>query len=361
MARSSEGNTGTSVVSERPVESQRAEGVPPPELSVVVVTYNEEGRIRDCLDSVFRACEGLGTFEVVLVDSNSTDRTVDIASEFPVTVLRITDDELTSPAAGRFVGTARARGDSILFVDGDMTINRQWLSEALSYLQEHHDVAAVDGHLNEPDPTGKARPMDAVRGVALYDADALATVGGFDPFLRSLEDIYLGFELTVAGYDLYRLPSVAAEHPKRSPVTDPIRRWRLGYMDGTGQAIRKSLGKPHILAKVLGRLRYKLILSGWLVAGGLSALSLPFFSIWLVLSALGFGVVSSRLGVGGSLYFFFAKFVGILGMFRGLSIEPREPEQFPLDAVQTVKRGTVQSGPEAPRGDGEPSERKTDS
>ena len=344
MARSSEGNTGVSGVSELSGEPREAEGVPPPELSVVVVTYNEEQRIRDCLDSVFRTCEGLTTFEVVLVDSNSTDRTVEIAREFPVTVLQIADDDITTPAAGRFVGTQTARANRILFVDGDMILRRAWLSEALSYLREHPDVAGVDGELNEPAGAEHPRPIDAIRGVALYEADALDAVGGFDPYLRSLEDVYLGFELITAGYDLYRLPSVAADHPDRSPVSDPVRRWRRGYMDGTGQAIRKSLRRPRVLAKVVGRLRYKLFLSTWLLIGMVAALSASVLVVWLALSALGASVVASRLGLGGTVYFFYAKFVGILGMVRGLRIQPRDPEGFPLESVQEIQRGTVQSG-----------------
>lgn len=342
MARSSEEPTGGSGVSELSAEPREAGGVPPPELSVVVVTYNEEDRIRDCLDSVFRTCEGLTTFEVILVDSNSTDRTVEIASEFPVTVLQISDDDLTTPAAGRFVGTAAARGDRILFVDGDMVIRRAWLADAFSYLQNHSGVAGVDGELNEPASTENPRPMDAIRGVALYDADALDAVGGFDPYLRSLEDIYLGFELTTAGYDLYRLPSVAADHPDRSPVTDPIRRWRRGYMEGTGQAIRKSLRRPRVLAKVASRLRYKLFLSTWLLLGAVSALSMTLIVIWLVASAVGVGIVASRLGVGGTVYFFFAKCIGIIGLLRGVWIEPRDSTEFPLGSVQAIQRGTVQ-------------------
>jgi len=346
VARSSERNTGASGVSELPGEPREAEGVPPPELSVVVVTYNEEERIRDCLDSVFRTCERLTTFEVILVDSNSTDRTVDIALEFPVTVLQIADDDITTPAAGRFVGTRTARGNRILFVDGDMILRRAWLSDALSYLKEHPEVAGVDGELNEPAPTEHPQPIDAIRGVALYDADALDAVGGFDPYLRSLEDVYLGFELITAGYDLYRLPSVAADHPDRSPVSDPVRRWRRGYMDGTGQAIRKSLRRPRVLAKVVGRLRYKLFLSSWLLLGAVSALSASFFVVWLALSVLGVSVVASRLGFGGTVYFFYAKFVGILGLVRGLRIEPRDSDGFPLGSVREIQRGSAQSGSE---------------
>lgn len=51
-------------------------------VSVIVTTYNEEVNIADCLRSVGWADE------VLLVDSFSTDRTIEIAGEFPVTILQ---------------------------------------------------------------------------------------------------------------------------------------------------------------------------------------------------------------------------------------------------------------------------------
>lgn len=48
-----------------------------PDLSVCIISYNEEERIRACLESV----KGIAD-EIVLVDSCSTDRTRNIAAEF---------------------------------------------------------------------------------------------------------------------------------------------------------------------------------------------------------------------------------------------------------------------------------------
>jgi glycosyltransferase involved in cell wall biosynthesis len=53
-----------------------------PEISAIVVCYNEEDRIRDCLESL-RWCD-----EVVIVDSFSTDRTVEICKNYTDRVLQ---------------------------------------------------------------------------------------------------------------------------------------------------------------------------------------------------------------------------------------------------------------------------------
>ena len=45
-------------------------------VSVTVITHNEEDNIRDCLESVKWADE------IIVVDSGSTDRTIDICGEY---------------------------------------------------------------------------------------------------------------------------------------------------------------------------------------------------------------------------------------------------------------------------------------
>lgn len=312
-----------------------------PDLTVVIITYNEADRIADCLDSVFAACTEWIDFEVILIDSNSTDGTVDIATEYPITVMQIPDDELTTPAAGRHVGTMASRADTLLFVDGDMSIRREWLESAVAYLEDRPGVAAVDGQLNKPAAEQTVKPVDAVRGVALYHKDALLSVGGFDPYLQSLEDIHLGFKLTHAGYDLRRLPSVAGDHPSREGVTEPIRRWRRGYMTGTGQAIRESTKEPALLIKHLLRLRYHLMTFGWVVVGIFALLAPPAFLVWVVLSAIAYSVVATKLGIAGAFRFFFGKLIGTMGLFHGLFKKPLDAEAFPHDRVRTVRRGRV--------------------
>lgn len=313
-----------------------------PTLSVVVVTYNEADRIRACLQSVFDACCGLVEFEVVLVDSNSTDETCSYARAFPITVLRIPDDELTTPGAGRYVGTEAARGELLLFVDGDMVIERSWLERALEVMTTDDAIAGVDGHLNTSKATDPA-DVDAIRGVALYRAGPLRAVGGFDPHLLALEDIDLGFHLVDAGYRLVRLPDVAGNHPQRKPLFESVRRWRRGYMTGTGQVLRKSSGSPGLLARYLYRFRHRFILTGWLLAGLITLVSLPLFAGWLLLSTAGFAFVASRLGVVGGVDFCLSKFVGMAGLLRGLFVPTPDPESFPLEQVQRLQDGRIHS------------------
>lgn len=322
-------------------------GAESPSLSVVVPTYNEADRIEACLDSIFDACRAadvVESFEVILVDSNSTDDTVERAADYPITVVTIPDDDLTTPGAGRYVGTHRADGDAILFVDGDMVVAEEWLPEAIAHLRKD-GVAAVDGHLDDVADGATLEERDSVRGVALYDADALASVGGFDPYLESLEDIHLGYELNAAGYRLLRVPTVSAHHPGSDMITETFRRWANGYSRGNGQAIRRSLSSPRLLAKHVYRTRHRLVIGGWLGLGALSLATGVGILVWLVFSAFGFSmVVSKRDGVVDAAGYVLYKVSLLVGLVLGLLDEPTPREAFPLNRVETVTEGPVHRG-----------------
>lgn len=309
-----------------------------PQLSVVIIAYNEEDRIRQCIESVFTACRGVDDFEVILVDSNSTDRTVEYATEYPITVLRIPSDDLTTPSAGRYVGTQAASGETLLFVDGDMTLTETWLPLAVDYLETHDDVAAVEGHLNESTET-EVQTVDDLGGIMLCDADALDEVGGFEPFLLSNEDIDVGFQLTTAGYRLVCLPEVSVIHHDDDTIAEPFRRWRHGYFFGPGQMIRKWLDSPQILMRLLRRQQYKLGLLVWVLLGGVAVFVTPLLVVWTLCSAIVFAVVASRLGTRSAVNFFVGKALGIVGLVVGLNSPPPPAEAFPLSAVEVVATG----------------------
>jgi GT2 family glycosyltransferase len=312
-----------------------------PELSVVVVAYNEAERIADCLDAVFAACRGVASFEVLLVDSNSTDETVAVASEYDVSIHRITDDELTTPGAGRYVGTRRARGERLLFVDGDVVLtDGEWLADALTALREDPDLAGVDGHLNERRADEPER-VDFLHGVALYDRTALASVGGFHPFLTAWEDVDLGFQLTLAGHELRRLPAVVGHHPVPDSSLDQLRRWRQGYYRAGGQVCSKALTRPALLGRWLWYFRDKAVTTGWLGLGAVLAVVQPLAAVgWLLATVAGLGALCARLGRKGCSRRVISAILFPLGFALGFETIP-DREAFPSAAVETVQTGSV--------------------
>lgn len=83
----------------------------PMNISGLVITLNEEKNIQSCLESLMQVCD-----EVILVDSGSTDCTVDIARKMGAIVV---EQAYLGDGFQRNFGAAYAKNDWILCLDAD--------------------------------------------------------------------------------------------------------------------------------------------------------------------------------------------------------------------------------------------------
>ncbi|MFJ2057518.1 CDP-glycerol glycerophosphotransferase family protein [Streptomyces sp. NPDC087908] len=94
-----------------------------PRFSVIIPVYGVEGYIRECLESV--TSQGYENFEVIAVDDCSLDSSGAIVDEFAARdprVRAVHRAENGGIGAARNTGVEHARGDYLLFVDGDDSI-----------------------------------------------------------------------------------------------------------------------------------------------------------------------------------------------------------------------------------------------
>jgi glycosyltransferase involved in cell wall biosynthesis len=107
-------------------------------LSVVIITYNEESNIGRALQSV-RPLVANGKGEIVVVDSGSTDRTVEIAKSFGAKVFI---EEWKGYAAQKNSAIEKAAGEWILSLDADEELDGDLLNALKSVLE---DVECISG------------------------------------------------------------------------------------------------------------------------------------------------------------------------------------------------------------------------
>jgi len=111
-------------------------------LSVVIPTYNEEKRIfRWCLGTVFKSLEHSGDeYEVIVVDSGSTDKTLDIAEEFGC---KIYVTGVRSIGWNREIGITRSKGDVVCNLDADCIVTLDYFAKVREVFDKYPHINAI--------------------------------------------------------------------------------------------------------------------------------------------------------------------------------------------------------------------------
>jgi glycosyltransferase involved in cell wall biosynthesis len=111
-------------------------------LSIIIPAYNEERFIGACLDAI--AAQTEAPDEVIVVDNNSTDRTVEIARGYPfVTVVHAHKQGIVY---ARDAGFDAAKSEIIGRIDADTLLPKNWVAYIRRYYQsDANDKYAITG------------------------------------------------------------------------------------------------------------------------------------------------------------------------------------------------------------------------
>jgi len=188
-----------------------------PQLSVIVPAYNEEFELPKTLAALFPALRAAGySFEVIVVDDHSTDRTAAIAQEAGARVLTVS---LRQISAVRNVGAKAAQGDFLLFVDADTRISETVIRGAVETMQKGAVGGGAWVRFEPPISPMIAAVIEVfdffymrvcrwAAGCFLFARRAdFQAVGGFDQTLYASEEIDLSRRLKKRG------PFILLSHP----------------------------------------------------------------------------------------------------------------------------------------------------
>lgn len=114
------------------------------DFSIVVPFYNEEKHIEQCIQALLALDYPRDRYEILMVNNNSTDRSVAIVERYPeVTLLH---ESRAGDFAARNLGVRSAKGDLIAFTDSDTAPQSDWLTRAKAVMQDGN-IMLVVGHL----------------------------------------------------------------------------------------------------------------------------------------------------------------------------------------------------------------------
>lgn len=114
-------------------------------ISVVIPTYNEEKNIEKCLLSIKN--QTIKPYEIIVADSNSEDRTVEIAKKYAKVI--VIKPKVRTVAIGRQAGADVAKGDIIAFTDADSQPERNWLEKIKKEFEDKRVIAVYGEVLTE--------------------------------------------------------------------------------------------------------------------------------------------------------------------------------------------------------------------
>ena len=101
-------------------------------VSFIIPSYNSHLTIEKTIQSVFRQQPQEHIAEVIVVDSSDDGKTRDIFKKFDHPKLKVLSlNQKTSPSAGRNMGAKLSQGTLLCFIDSDVFLSDDWLSNIL--------------------------------------------------------------------------------------------------------------------------------------------------------------------------------------------------------------------------------------
>lgn len=321
------------------------------DLSAIVITKNQEWNIERLIQSIQRGTTILDKVEIILVDSASTDATVQLAQKYPIRIIQLQANQRLTAAAGRHIGYKHSKGDLILFLDGDMELDAYWLPDALKVMREHDDIAVVSGLIIDlpKDATSPASHAPSASrdkeffqvkytgGAAMHRRSVLEEVGNFNPYLYSDEEPDLCIRIRQHSHRIVRLYQPMVNHYTDPPggIWSLVGRWRRNLYLGAGQNLRYKWGTqffwPYFKERGYGCVPLAAVLAGaifflWAFASG----RLSWFYAILLLAAAALAADALRKR---SAYRVLASLVERLfimdGTVRGFLMRPSPPDTYP--------------------------------
>lgn len=200
-------------------------------VSVVVIVYNEEGYIGNCLKALVN--QTYKNIEIIIVDDFSSDNT-------PNEIKKIRDKRIIyhknsknlGYSKSRNVGIKLCKGKYLFFIDGDCIPNKNWVEQGLKVFRLNKCLG-IEGKINYVSknykPTfvdKKAENQDGgqyMGGNLAYRREVFDIVGFFNPSYLALEDLDFALRVLKIGKMIFSDRMVVNHQKKEYSILEFIK------------------------------------------------------------------------------------------------------------------------------------------
>lgn len=241
-------------------------------IGIVIVTFNSEKTISECLNSIFKNTDGV---EVVVVDNNSQDETARVVGEFGNKVTFLESKENIGFAKANNLGIKRVTSDYVVFLNPDTRILEKDSLETLrNNLAENPEYGLIgpklvfpNGQIQKsvrnlpsfwralkeyvlgvkgaydfylPKAFGLVEVESVVGACVVIKKDLFDRLGGFDErYFLYFEDLQLCKDIKKAGLKVGFLSTVTVQH--REGASGPGQK-TLKYLYESAKTYHSFLG-----------------------------------------------------------------------------------------------------------------------
>jgi hypothetical protein len=213
-----------------------------PLVSIIILNWNGEEFLEECIVSLLKTT--YSPIEIILVDNNSSDNSLDIVYKYPA--IKIIRNECNyGYAQGNNIGIAGSHGTYVVTLNNDITVDPDWLNVSVKILESrrsigmvccrqmsYYDHGKIDGlyhiiasdltffvfgrnhHLQDDPLFLKPGYVISVNGgSSILRKSMIEQVGGFDArFFAYLDETDLCMKAFLNGWDSYYSPESVVYH-----------------------------------------------------------------------------------------------------------------------------------------------------
>ena len=226
-------------------------------LSIIIVNYNTKDLISLCIESIYKTFKGC--FEIIIVDNNSSDNSVEYIKEKFSEVIIIENQENEGFGRANNRGVSVAAGEFVLLLNSDIIVQENTIAKCIEKIEYSPDISVLGCKLVNEDLSEqksvyyyideysgilkdnlfldkiklyKNKKIKAIMGAfMLFRKEDFLKVKGFDPdFFLYSEELELCHRLLKSGKNIYYYSEVYAIHKNQGSSINKKNNLRQRYL-----------------------------------------------------------------------------------------------------------------------------------